>query len=264
MNEPKTGVSFTLRGHAGVIMMHDEAHHNALSTVQVAALLQAISNSRQLGARVLIIASGIRNFCAGADISEMLGGNWLRPGAAPADSMTPLALFKVLIGEARPVIAAVDGLALGGGLELLLSCDLVLASGNARFAMPEIGLGVIPRTALARLPEIVGRRKALELILTRRRFDANEALGMGLVNELVDSTLLIDRAVAVAHEIGTCPPAAIAAVKASLGRVAPADWASIDALLGSMDPAEWQEGFSAFLTKRSPDYASFWSAMLCA
>jgi enoyl-CoA hydratase/carnithine racemase len=153
----------------------------------------------------------------------------------------------------------VNGLALGGGVEMVLASDLVLASENARFAMPEIGLGVLPRTALARLSEIVGRRNALELILTRRRLSADEAHTLGLINRVVPSTELLDAALEMANDIATCPPGAIAAVKKNLGRLQPEDWSGLDAVLGDMDPDEWKEGFSAFVEKRPPDYGPFWS-----
>jgi enoyl-CoA hydratase/carnithine racemase len=252
-------VSVSLQGHAGLILMRDEQRHNALCSAQVTAMLEAIEQTRRMGARAIVIASDVKSFCAGADIDEMLNGGWLTPGKTAPDAITPLKLFQVLINEKRPVITAVNGLALGGGVELVLASDLVLASEKARFAMPEIGLGVLPRTALARLSEIVGRRKALELIMTRRRFQADEAHAMGLINQVVPSTELLQAAIDMANDIAACPPGAIAAVKKNLGRLQPEDWSGLDAVLGDMDPDEWKEGFSAFVDKRPPDYGPFWS-----
>jgi enoyl-CoA hydratase/carnithine racemase len=165
-------------------------------------------------------------------------------------------LFRALIDDPRPVIAAVDGLAMGGGVELTLSCDMVLVSDKARFALPELGLGLVPRTALARLPEIIGRRKALELILTRRRLTADEAVALGLANHKVENPL--EAALKLAEEIITAPPAAIAAVKRNLGRVPPGDWQAVHRLLADLDPAEWREGLTAFSEKRGPDFERFW------
>ncbi|HUQ73262.1 MAG TPA: enoyl-CoA hydratase/isomerase family protein [Burkholderiales bacterium] len=248
-------VAFTLRGHVGILTMQDAEHFNALSPPQVRAMLDALNDSR--GARALVIASSAKHFCAGADIKEFLKGELLDPKRqAPATS--PVNLFRALIDEPRPVIAAVDGLAMGGGVELTVSCDIVLASDKARFALPELGLGLLPRTALARLPEIIGRRKALELILTRRRLSAEEALALGLVNRIVDSAGLLDAAVKLAEEIITAPPGAIAAAKRNLGRVPPADWDSIHALLAHLHPDEWREGLTAFSEKRTPDFERFW------
>lgn len=248
-------VAFSLRGKVGVLTMQDTEHFNALSPPQVRAMLDALKESK--AARALVIASSAKHFCAGADIKEFLKGELLDPNR-PAPATSPVNLFRALIDDPRPVIAAVDGLAMGGGVELTVSCDLVLASEKARFALPELGLGLIPRTALARLPELVGRRKALELILTRRRLTADEAVSIGLVNQRVDSAGLLEAAIKVAEEIITAPPAAIAAVKRNLGRVPASDWAAIHGLLAHLDPAEWREGLTAFSEKRTPDFERFW------
>jgi enoyl-CoA hydratase/carnithine racemase len=246
-------VQFSLRGHVGLITMQDAEHFNALSPPQVDAFLSALKGSGQ--ARALVIVSAAKHFCAGADIKEFLKGDLLDPSReAPATS--PVNLFRALIDDPRPIIAAVDGLAMGGGVELTLSCDLVLVTDKARFALPELGLGLVPRTALARLPEIVGRRKALELILTRRRLTADEAVALGLANQKVENAL--EAAVKLAEEIISAPPAAIAAVKRNLGRVPPGDWQAIHALLAHLDPAEWREGLTAFAEKRTPDFDRFW------
>jgi enoyl-CoA hydratase/carnithine racemase len=202
-----------------------------------------------------VVVSAAKHFCAGADIKDFLKGELLDPNR-PAPATSPVNLFRALIDDPRPVIAAVDGLAMGGGVELTLACDLVLVTDKARFGLPELGLGLIPRTALARLAEVVGRRKALELILTRRRITADEAVSLGLANQRVENAL--EAAVKMAEEIITAPPAAIAAVKRNLGRIAPADWEAIHALLAGLDPAEWREGLTAFSEKRTPDFERFW------
>src|SRR3954464_11004689 len=246
-------VQFSLRGHVGLLTMCDAEHFNALSPPQVRAMLDALNESK--AARALVIASSAKHFCAGADIKEFLKGELLDPNR-PAPVTSPVNLFRALTDDPRPVIAAVDGLAMGGGVELTVSCDLVLASEKARFALPELGLGLVPRTALARLPEIIGRRKALELILTRRRVTADEAVALGLANQKVENPL--EAAVKLAEEIITAPPGAIAAVKRTLGRVPAGDWAAIHGLLAHLDPAEWREGLTAFSEKRTPDFERFW------
>ena len=246
-------VALSLQGKVGVLTMQDTEHFNALSPPQVQAMLETLKQSQD--ARALVIVSAAKHFCAGADIKEFLKGDLLDPNRA-APPTSPVNLFRALIDDPRPVIAAVDGLAAGGGVELTVSCDIVLASEKARFVLPELGLGLIPRTALARLPEILGRRKALELILTRRRINADEAVALGLANQKVDNPL--EAAVKLAQEIITAPPAAIAAVKRNLGRVPPGDWEGIHALLRALDPAEWREGLTAFAEKRTPDFERFW------
>lgn len=255
-------VTLERRGQVGVILLNDAARRNALSLAIVAGVLDALRESRRAGMRAVVLASSQAAFCAGADIREMLEAGWLEaggrePGSSGDQPPTPLDLFAALEAEPRPVLAAVDGLALGGGVELVLSCDLVLAGSKASFALPEIGLGVIPNTAIARLPEIVGSRVALDLMLTRRRIDAAEAFRVGLVSQLVEGEPLLDRAIAAAAAIvESAPPTAIATVKRGVARGR--GWAEIGALLATMDRAEWEEGFSAFLAKRKPDYSRFW------
>lgn len=253
-------VAFGKHGHVGVLTMQDTQHHNALAPAQVDALLQGLERSKAEGARALVIVSADKHFCAGADIRELLKGDLLDPRIPPAHN-APMMLFRALLEDPRPVILGIDGLAMGGGLEMTLVADLVLATPRARFGLPELGLGVLPRTALARLPEIVGHRKAMELILTRRVLDAAEAQAIGLVNRLVPPEELLDTAIAVGEGIVTAPPAAVSAAKRTLGRVDPADWKAIHETLGRMDPREWREGFTAFLEKRKPEYDAFWDEM---
>lgn len=250
------------RGDVGVVLLDDAPRRNALSAAVTAGILDALEASRRDGMRAIVIGSAHPWFCGGADIREMLQHGWLE-SADPADGAqagsdpTPPDMFAALEAEPRPVLAAVDGLALGGGVELVISCDLAFASAKARFALPEISLGVIPNTAIARLPELVGLRVALDLILTRRRIDAVEALRIGLINNLVQDEPVLDRAVTVAAAIvAGAPPGAIAAVKRGMGRGR--DAAAIQALLATMDRREWEEGLSAFLDKRTPDYGRFW------
>jgi enoyl-CoA hydratase/carnithine racemase len=251
-------VTLERRGDVGVILLNDAARRNALSVKIVTDILDALTESRKAGMRAVVIASSQPAFCAGADIREMLEVGWLEAkGGDAGATLSPPDLFQALEAETRPVIAAVDGLALGGGVELVLSCDLALAGAKARFALPEIGLGVIPSTAIARLPELVGSRVALELMLTRRRIDAAEALRIGLINQVVEDEAVLGRAVALAESIVEgAPPDAVAAVKRGVGRGR--DWNAIHTLLATMARAEWEEGLSAFLDKRKPDYARFW------
>ena len=245
------------RGPVALIWLADATRRNALSVPLVTQMLAALATSRSDGARAVVLASREKAFCAGADIRDMLESGWLEAGPIGTSSLTPPDLFAAIEGDGRPVIAAVDGLALGGGVELCLACDLVIAASTASFMFPELGLGVLPNTALARLPELIGVRAAADLILTRRRIDAAAAVELGLVSRLVEGTSAVDQAVATACDIVTgAPPSAIAAAKRHLRRGA--DWAAIRSTLADMDGAEWREGTSAFVEKRRPDYERFW------
>lgn len=244
--------------HVAVLTLDFPDNHNALSTALVREMLGALRGLDARSVRAIVVAAKGRFFSAGANIHDLHQGGWLSGQANPED---PVALFEMLATHRLPVIAAVTGPALGGGFELSLSCDLVVAADSAWFAAPEAGLGVIPNTALALLTAIVGRRRALEIMLTRRRVPAAEALALGLVNEVVPVDQVVAAAVALAHRItDEAPPGAIAAVKDGVDRHLATDWPEVRASVGRLPPAEWQEGLGAFAEKRRPDYDRFWSA----
>ncbi|WP_011578912.1 MULTISPECIES: enoyl-CoA hydratase/isomerase family protein [Chelativorans] len=253
-------VDIERRGHVAIVYLNDEKRKNALSTVLVTDAMAAISESCKGPdpARALVLANHGTDFCAGADIRDMLDTGWLESEPrSHGETPTPVDLFKLIDADPRPVVAAVRGLVLGGGVELATVCDLVLAAPQTTFRLPEIGLGVLPNTALARLPAIIGRRRTAELILSRRAWSAEEAERFGFVTAIAPEEELLERAVALAAAIVKgAPPAAIGGVKSALRT---ADWDSIDGILGLMNGAEWREGTSAFVQKRKPDYEDFWS-----
>ena len=245
------------RGDVMLVRLADSARRNALSVALVSELVDVLRCSRGAGVRALVLASAEKAFCAGADIRDMLNSGWLdaQPGSDPG--VTPLDLFEAIENDDRPIIAAVNGLALGGGVELCLACDLVFAGQSASFMFPELAFGVLPNTALARLPGLIGARAAADLILTRRRIDAGEALRLKLVTELVVGSDVVEFAVARALEIVShVPPTALGAAKRILH--AGPNWVSIRSMLGEMDSDEWREGVTAFVEKRPPDFRRFW------
>ena len=260
--DPLSLVQVDLRGDVAVLWMADAGRRNALSVALVSQLLEALEASRSDDARAVVIASREKAFCAGADIHDMLDSGWLdaRPGEG---GITPPDLFEAIELDPRPIVAAVDALALGGGVELCLACDLVIAAPGASFMLPELGLGVLPNTAISRLPELIGARAAASLIMTRRRIQAEEAMRIGLISELVEEPTAVDRAVAVAQDVtDKVPPTAFAAAKRNLRRGA--DWPSIRAMLSEMDADEWREGTTAFVEKRQPEYGRFWQREITA
>lgn len=250
-------VRYERRGHVGLLLLADGARRNALSSALVGEVRDVMRSSREANVRALVLGSAGPVFCAGADMAEMMGqdwSTWIDPDPARP---TPLDLFEALEADPRPMIAAVDGPAFGGGVELTLACDLVVASEKATFMLPELAHGAIPNTAMARLPALVGLRAARDLVLTRRKVTAQEALAMGLISRLhVDATPLHDAAVALAESIVVAPPAALAAAKHAVPREP--DWKTIRALLRTMRPDEYNEGFAAFVEKRRPDFDSHW------
>ena len=250
-------IRFERHEHVGLALLDDEPRRNVLSRGLVRELIDVIHASRREHVRALVIGSAGKLFCAGADISEMLGQDWETWIHPKADQPTPLDLFEAIETDPRPILAAVDGLTLGGGVELTLACDLVVAGGNASFMFPELGHGAIPNTAIARLPAMIGARAARDMILTRRRVGADEALRLGLVNRVVSDEPVNPAALALATSIVSAPPAAIAAVKHGIERTP--DWPTIRRLLRTMKPDEYNEGFAAFVEKRRPNFDAHWN-----
>lgn len=248
-------VEYSLDGMLAIIRLNDPRRRNALSKAIVSGVLAALDRAGEDKARAVVITGTGRVFSAGANIDDLQAG-WLDGTDAETD---PTRLFRALVESPRVVIAAVQGPAVGGGFELSLCCDLVVAADTAFFQLPELGLGVIPNTAVARLAQIVGLRRALDMILTRRRVSAAEALDLGLVSELATAELLMARAMALGHAVaGTAPPGAIAVAKQAVQHHARIDWAHVRASLQAVPRAEWQEGLDAFREHRAPDFDRFW------
>lgn len=246
-------ITFSITGKVARIGLNRPAVLNALNRRLVDELDLAISRiaaSGQIGALVVIGEGG--NFAAGADISEMVG---LDPAGAAAFGFSPT--FNALSAVSVPVIAAVDGFALGGGLELALACDLRICTPGARFGLPEIKLGIFPGAGgTQRLPRLIGCGRAQELIYTGKIIDAETAVAWGLCNEMVDADLE-QRAMRMAEKIAAGPPLAMAGAKHAIGAGAQTDLARgialeaerWSALFSSRDQ---KEGMLAFMEKRKP------------
>jgi enoyl-CoA hydratase len=249
-------VDLSLDRHTAVITLNNPASRNCLSSTLVMEMHRVLDEPDVRRARAIVIAAHGPAFCAGADINDLLKSGWME---GRSQESSPVRLFRRIASHPRPVIAAVHGMALGGGAELMLSCDLAVASPDASIALPELGHGVVPNTGLALLVSMVGRRRALDLMLTRRRVSAEEALQLGLVNMLVPRAALRASAIALADSIvADAPPGALAEIKNSLNRHAATDWNEVDACLARLPMDEWQEGLSAFTERRRPNYQTFW------
>lgn len=241
--------------HVGVIWLDEPDSHHALSRSLVAAVLQALAHEQIRTARALVIASKGPSFCAGANIGDLLDGWMLSPDA----SDDPVRLFQALAGDPRPTIAAVDGAAIGGGFELMLSCDLAVASDRAWFALPELAHGVIPNTALMRLQQMIGLRGLYHLMMTGERLNAQKAHELGLVNILTQPGIVVQEAIGLATTITRrVAPGALATAKQLAMEYAKSDWGKARRSLQALPQAEWREGLTAFLDKRKPDYDAFW------
>lgn len=216
----------------------------------------------QLGAAdevraVVVTGSGERAFCAGSHIGEFEG---LRGRVAEGKLLLEKLVYRQLAELPMPTIAAIEGDALGGGLELALCCDLRVASARARLGMPEVRLAVLPGSGgTQRLPRVVGPARAKELILTGRIISADEAERIGLVNQVVPAGEARKAAEAVAEEIAARGPLAVREAKRLIDAAMDLDLdaglaAELDASERVFASEDMLEGASAFFGKRDPEY----------
>jgi enoyl-CoA hydratase len=228
---------------------------NALSFELLAQLEQvlAVLDDDASCRAIVITGAGTRAFAAGADIRQLAGET---PGSL--HTADPFAAID-RVGRLRtPTIAAVRGFALGGGAELAMACDMLVAADDAQLGQPEIGIGVIPGAGgTQRLTRAIGRARAMELVLTGRRLGADEADRLGLVTSVVPAAQVLDSALELAARIAGLPTLAIRAAKAAVS--ASQDLGLTDGLRFERDQFEAlfdtedrREGMAAFLEKRQP------------
>ena len=206
------------RGSVAVLTFSRPESLNAFNQETLRELEQAVAaieHDDEVGAMVLT-GAGDRAFVAGADISQFTHLDLWTSGSFAERS---LALFRRIEVSPKPSIVAVNGFCLGGGVELSLSCDIRLASENARFGQPEVNLGIIPGWGgTQRLQRVVGPGWARQMILSGEMIDAQTALRIGLVNEVLSPAALLDRAVALAERIGGRARKAVALAKQAILR----------------------------------------------
>ncbi len=206
---------------------------------------------------VIITGSGEKAFCAGADLKERAT---LTPMQVKEFIFTIRNLFTSVEQLNKPVIAAVNGVALGGGAELALACDIRIAAENATMGLTETRLAIIPGAGgTQRLPRLVGRGKAKELIFTGRRVDAREALSIGLVNQVSDPAQLMDTCLQMASMICETGPVAIEQAKYAINHGLETDLATglaieSNAYWVTIPTRDRLEGLAAFREKRKPVY----------
>jgi enoyl-CoA hydratase len=229
---------------------------NALNAATLGELAQAaMAVAADPAARVLLVTgAGDKAFVAGADISEM---QQLTADQAWAFSATGMQVMRALEALPVPVIALVQGYALGGGCELAMACDWIIAGDRAVFGQPEVNLGIPPGFGgTQRLARLVGRARALELITTARQVKADEALAIGLVHQVVPAAELRRRGLEVARTIAAKGPVAVRLAKQAVQRGQDLDLDNACAYETSVfalafATADQQEGMRAFLEKRT-------------
>jgi enoyl-CoA hydratase len=230
---------------------------NALNGPTLANLRVAFEDARNDASvrGVILTGAGDKAFAAGADIGQLARASAVE---AEQSSRSTQATFRLIEDLGKPVIAAINGFALGGGCEAALACTIRIATPHSRFGQPEVKLGVIPGGGgTQRLPRLVGKGRALQLMLTGGMIDAEEAYRMGLVNEIVPADMLIPRAEAILQEIAANAPLAVRYAMEAVNSEIQSDGILLEAsyfglLAGTEDK---QEGTSAFLEKRAPHFS---------
>jgi len=244
------------RGRVGVVRLNRPQAFNALNKILVAELMTALNEfNRDPEIGALLITGDERAFAAGADIKEMVE-------ASAVDMLLrdQISLFDGIRQIAKPVIAAVSGWCLGGGNELAMSCDLIVASETARFGQPEINLGVIPGAGgTQRLTRAVGKPIAMEMVLNNRTLTAQEALQYGLINRVVPVERYFDEALQLAEEIAERAPLAVRLGKEAVNHAFESflsegladERRAFYFLFASQDQ---KEGMQAFIDKRKAEW----------
>lgn len=232
---------------------------NALNRETIAELGQAMraAEADKSVRAVILTGSGEKAFVAGADISEF--AHFSDAQGQELSAKGHEILFNYVEKMGTPVIAAVNGFALGGGLELAMSCHIRVASTNARVGLPEVSLGVIPGYGgTQRLAQFIGKGRALEMITTAKMVNADEACAMGLMNHVVSQEELLDTCRKIAGQIAKNSPTAVAAgiraVNAQYSENIDGYAVEIEAFGSCFGTSDFKEGTTAFLEKRKPAF----------
>ena len=246
-------------GAVAVLTINRPTVLNALNTQTIDELRRAMLDvQRDSSARVVIVTgAGGKSFVAGADISELAA---LSPTAGRDHALAGQHVFDVIENLGKPVIAAINGFALGGGCELAMACTLRIAADTARIGQPEIALGLIPGYAgTQRLSRLVGRGRAMEMLLTGAHVPADEALRIGLVHRVVPAADLMSEARALAAQLAKGAPIAIRYIINAVNKGAEMPFAEAcqyEATLFGLvaSPDDMREATAAFLEKRKAEY----------
>lgn len=231
-----------------LIQLNRSKQYNALNkelSDELVFVLQQADNNPKIKC---IILTGEENFSAGADIKELA----INPKFPE--------IWENIEKIKKPIVAAVQGVASGGGCEILMMCDIIVSSEDAKFSQPEINLGIIcGGGATQRLPKIIGKNNAMEICLTGRTFSAQEAKQLGLVNRITNSDNLMELTIQIAQEISQKPLDSLIATKELIKK---SIWLSIEEGLSYekklfyklLSSEDGKEGLSAFLEKRKPNF----------
>ena len=251
-----TSILTEIHNRVGLVRLNRPKALNALNSIMLTELMDVLDKfdaDEDIGA--VVITGNKRAFAAGADIKEMMDVSAVEMFLSDSISQ-----FDRIRGVTKPVIAAVSGYCLGGGNELAMSCDMILASETARFGQPEINIGVIPGAGgTQRLARTVGKAITMEMVLNNRTLSADEALRFGLVNKVVPVEHYLEEALNLASEIASRAPLAVRLGKEAVNKAF--DTFLRDGLVDErrafyllFSTADQKEGMAAFIEKRKPEW----------
>jgi enoyl-CoA hydratase len=252
-------LTYEIENRINIISINRPEKLNALNIETFSEIDHAIKSSVANDEVRIIILTGVgeKAFVAGADIKEFVNFT-MEQGSELSESGHKI-LSETIEGCPKPIIAAINGYALGGGLELAMACHIRVASENSKMGLPEVSLGVIPGYGgTQRLPQLVGKGRALDMILTAKMIDADEALAYGLINYMTDQTELMDFVKNLSEKIlansSNAIKNAIKSVNANFEKGIDGFKVEINEFGKCFETKEFNEGTSAFLNKRKPDF----------
>jgi methylglutaconyl-CoA hydratase len=256
-----SSIQLTYEQGVAIITLNRPDKRNAISYELITDLLAALAEVAQSPALVLIVTGAGKAFCSGMDLENLKALIGRSPEQSLEDSKIMARLFRTLYDFPKPTIAAVNGAAIAGGTGMATLCDFTLAVPEAKFGYTEVRIGFVPAIVSTFLLRQVGEKVARDLLLTGRLFDAEEAVRIGLINEIVPAEDLLTRARALATQLMENSPASLLYTKRLLSAAARAEMdvqieAAVRENAAIRSTEDFREGIASFLEKRKPKWSS--------